>query len=279
MFVEEGEHGFVGFFRVVFLEAVAGAGEGEEFSFDHAGFQAIDEPGGLLVVDVLVFGAVDAKRWGGVGGDPVEWAADDVLAALGLEIATEEEGEDFGGVDAFAVGFGEVAGAVVIHDAIDSAGLIEVAFAFELLDAGGDAEELGEVATGGSTGDTDAVRVDVIFGGACAQPADGGFTVMDCGGEGIFGRKTVGDGDGDISVLGEVKAELVVSFAGAGAEAAAVDADDGGEGAGGVLGLGEVELEMLVIGVGVFDGASEGDVVGDGEVGGVGAERDEDKCA
>ena len=231
----------------------------------------------MFVGDVFVFGAVDAEGGGGEGGDPVDGAGEDVFAAFGVEVSAEEQGEDFCGVDAFAVGFGEVAGAEEVDDAGDGAGLVEVAFAFELLDACRDAEELGEVAAGGTAGGADAGGVDVIFGGVGAQPADGGLAIVHGGGEGEFGGEAVGDGDGDVAVLGEDDAEFVVGVARTGAEAPAVNAEDGGEGAGGVFGAGEIELEVGVVGVGVFEVGFEEDVVGDGEVGGEGGGGEEEQ--
>ena len=78
-------------------------------------------------------------------------------------------------------------------------------------------------------------------------------------------------------MLGEDDAEFVVAVARAGAEAPAVNAEDGGKGAGGVFGAGEIELEVGVVGVGVFEVGFEEDVVGDGEVGGEGGGGEEEQ--
>lgn len=108
-----------------------------------------------------------------------------------------------------------------------------------------------------------------------AQPADGGFAIMDGGWKGIGGGETIGDGDGDVAVLGEGEEEFVITFAFACAEAATVDADDGGEGACSVFGLGEVDLEVLVVWIGELDVAGEADVVWDDEIGPVGGGDEE----
>lgn len=139
--------------------------------------------------------------------------------------------------------------------------------ALKLWDACGDAEELGEVAACGAAHGADAGGVHVILGGMGAQPADGGFAIVDGGWKGIGGGEAIGDGDGDVAVLGEGEEEFVITFAFACAEAATVDADDGGVGACSVFGLGEVDLEVLVVWIGELDVTSEADVVRDDEIG------------
>lgn len=124
VFVEEVEQECFGLFWGDAFEAVACAFKGDEFGFDGGGFEFVHEPGGLFDGDVFICGAVKAEGGGGIGGDPVEGAADDVFFALGAEVATKEEGEDVFGIHAFVVTFGEVTGAEEVDDATDGAALI-----------------------------------------------------------------------------------------------------------------------------------------------------------
>src|SRR5262249_41325553 len=159
---------------------------------DADGFQAVHEPDSLLVSHVLVQGAVNAQRGGGVGRYPVERAGNDVTAQGVVQVAAQPEGEHFGGVDAFAVRFGEVAGAVIVHHTAYAAGLVQVAAAaLKTLDVRGDAEKLREMAARRTTHDADALGIDVILLGAGPQPADCFLDVMNGRGELVLGRQAV----------------------------------------------------------------------------------------
>lgn len=83
-------------------------------------------------------------------------------------------------------------------------------------------------------------------------------------------RETVGDGGGDVAVLGEANGEGKIALAVAAAEAAAVDQDDTGMVAGG-LGTDDVHAELIVGDGGEGNIAGDDDVVGDGEFRGKGA--------
>ena len=204
-------------------------GEGEQFDFDAAGGEAIAHPDALFVCDVFVFGAVDDERWGGVGRDPVEWAGQNVIVAGLLEVAAEPQGEELVGIDAFAVGLGEVARTVEIDDTGDRAGEPGVIGTVELRNASGDAEKLSEVTSGGATGDPDACGIDLEPGGLGSDPAYGGFGIGHGSGEPVFGSEPVAHGESGVAVLGEFDAERVVTLARAGAEAAAVNAENSGQ--------------------------------------------------
>ena len=66
MLVEEGEERLLGLLRIGSLETVAGALQGQQFRLDVAGLQAVDEPFGLFVGDVIVLGAMNAQGRRGV---------------------------------------------------------------------------------------------------------------------------------------------------------------------------------------------------------------------
>ncbi len=110
--------------------------------------------------------------------------------------------------------------------------------------------------SGRTAGHADPVGVDVVLRGVGPQPANGRLDIVNGGGEGIFRSQPIGDGHGDIAVLGQAEAQAVVTLAIAGPEAAAVDAQDRREGTIALLRPGQVELKVLVVGVGVLDARS-----------------------
>lgn len=211
---------------------MAGTGEAEQFDFDAAGGEAIAHPDALFVCDVFVFGAVDDERWGGVGGDPVERAGQDVIVASLLEVTAEPQREDLVSIDTLAVGLSEVAGPVEIDDTGDGRGEPGVIGAIELGDTTGDAEKLSEVTSGGASGDSDAFWIDLESGGLGSDPAYGGFGIGHGCGERVFGSEPVAHGESGVAVLGEFDAERIVSLARPGAESAAVNAEHSGQEAG-----------------------------------------------
>lgn len=122
----------------------------------------------------------------------------------------------------------EIGGAEEADDALDVAGGLEVQAegAFEFFVAIGDADEGGKVSAGGAAGDDDAGGVDAEGGLFGAEIAEGGFDVVDLGGEGRLGGETVinaGDGEALVDEGGEGAVAL-----GAAAPGAAVDVDEEG---------------------------------------------------
>ena len=98
-----------------------------------AALQTLENPGGLLEGDVGILPAVQQQRRGGLRRDPIQRAGQNVAPPRVLDVAAQEQRQHLGGIDALAIGFREVAGAVVIHDAGDGARLLGVAaIAFEL---------------------------------------------------------------------------------------------------------------------------------------------------
>ena len=233
---------------------MAGAGEGEQFGGNFSGLEAVDQPDRLLVGHVLVFGAMNAEGGSGSGSDPVERARQDVPATFLLDIPPEEQREHLGGVDALAIRLGEVAGAIDVHHAADSARLIGVpARPFELGDPGSDRQELRQVPTRRAPGGADAVGIDVVLLGIGPQPADGRLDVVYGGGELVLGGQPIADRHGNVAPFRQLEAEGVVGVAMTGAESAAMDADHGGERTGSVAWAGEVDLQVLVVGIRVLD--------------------------
>lgn len=89
---------------------------------------------------------------------------------------------------------GEIGGAVETDDALDGAALIRVSAdgAFEIRVAVGDADEGCEMATCGCADNDDAFGVDQVCGLAGAEEADGGFDIVNVGGERGFGGEFFG---------------------------------------------------------------------------------------
>ena len=109
------------------------------------------------------------------------------------------------------------------------------------------------MAAGGAAGDANAVWVDTIFCSIGPNPADCCLGVMYRSRELVFRSEPIGNCDGCKAIAGQILNEAIVAIAFAGAEAAAVDADNTGQGAFGIFGPGHIELEVLAIGVGIFD--------------------------
>src|SRR5439155_21216479 len=112
-------------------------------------------------------------------------------------------------------------------------------------------------------------RVEIVFAGVAPEPANGGFAIMDCGWELIFGRQAISNCGGNETVLGEGETKFIVSLARTGAESAAMDAKHGGQRCRGGLRTGKIELQVLVIRVCVFDVALEHHVVRHDQLGSV----------
>ncbi len=221
-------------------------GDGFEFGIDADGLEAFDEKEGLLIGDVLIAGAVDGEDGGGVGVNPIEGAGAEVGVESMLAVTTDEGRDGFGGVATAFVRAAEIGTTVEADGAIDAAGLIKMgAFTFERRDIAGDGEELGPGGTGGGADGTHVGGIKVIFGGVGTEEADGGFDVVKREGELVMGRETVGDGGGNVAVLGKANGEGKIALAVAAAEAAAVDQNDTGMVAGG-LGTDDVHAELIV---------------------------------
>jgi len=101
------------------------------------------------------------------------------------------------------------------------------------------------MAAGRVAGHADPVGIDVVRRGVRAQPAQRGLHVVDRGGVGELRRQAVGHRRGGVPVLGEHLAAAVPALALAGAEAAAMDAEDRRGFARRRLGPREVELQRL----------------------------------
>ena len=150
---------------------------------------------------------------------------------LVIEIAPEKLRQDLGGVHRFGIGLREIGGSILVHHALHGARLVAIrAGAFELLDAGGEAEHQHQMAAGAAAERADVVGVDVVFRRVGAQKADRGLDVLHGGGKLIARREPVVGGGRDISVLGEFDGQRNVAFLGAGAEASAMNQQDRGPG-------------------------------------------------
>ena len=148
----------------------------------------------------------------------------------GIGLGTEEklQGRD---ADGEAVGRGllenggEVRHSEKAQDGVNVRGLIgQSDGAFKFAMAVGDADERGEMSSGGGSGDGDLVGVDTQFFRVGTQEANGGLDVVDLGGKPCGGGEAVIDAGNGIA-LGDELAEGHV-FAGTGTPGAAVDPDD-----------------------------------------------------
>ena len=173
-------------------------------------------------------------------------------------------------VGRFGVVAGEVRGAEPIDAALDGAGLLEVRAHVEIAHMAGDGEQGGEVAAGAGAPRGDFLRVVAVLGGVRAQPADGGFAILDLRGEdGVLAEPILDAGDGDAFLEQGLAGRVGLA---AGVPAAAVDPDD--QGTGGLRG--EVEIEPLP-GVAVLD---VGEIAQDARVlGDAGLARWRRRCA
>lgn len=165
-------------------------------------------------------------------------------------VAEEFVDDGVGGIGVGGLGLGaeeEVAGSKVVDDGLDAGVLVEVVAegAFEGGVVVSGAGEHGEVTAGGDAGDADAGGIVADFCGVGAEPADGGFEVVNLAGElGLVGEAVLDVGDGEAVRDEPVGAGV---FAGALLPAATVEGDDEG----GVLceeGEVEVEVESLSVG-------------------------------
>lgn len=135
----------------------------------------------------------------------------------------------------------EVGGAEEADDALDVAGGVEVCAdgAFEFFVAIGDADEGGEVSTGGAACDDDAGGIDAEGCLLGAEEAEGCLDIVDLGWEGGLGGEAVidaGDGEAFMDEWGEWAVALRAAAPGA-----AVDVDE--EGRAGLFGKIKVEGE------------------------------------
>src|SRR5207249_4248533 len=137
--------------------------------------------------------------------------------------------------------------------------------AFKLFHARSHAKKLREVPARRAAGRANAVGINLVFLRVGTHPTDRRLHVMHRGGELILGSKTIARGDGNVTLLGEGEAKLVVTVAMAGAKSPAMNAHDRRERAGDVFGPGQVELEMLIVRVGIFDAWLEDDVIRHGQ--------------
>jgi len=202
MAVEEIEDEGGGGWGIEARAAVAGAGDDVESGFD-AGFRegGLEFPA-LLDGDEGVAIAVEDEERGGGFGHVIEGAGGTRLLLMGGDGATEELGHGgIGGIQGagrLAVAK-EIGGAEEIDDALDGAGLAEIWAGVEVCGLAGDAEEGDEVAAGGGAPDADAAGIDAILGGVGAEPADGGFAILDLGGKGGILAKAVLDAGGGVA--------------------------------------------------------------------------------
>src|SRR5262249_49047082 len=116
MFGEEGQHRFLGFLGIPPPESVSRPIQREEFSLDSCCLQLVYQPDRLLVGYILVFRAMNAEGRSSVGRHPIQRAGENVLVTSLFQIAAQPQRKNLGGVHTLAVGFGKVAGTVIVDD-------------------------------------------------------------------------------------------------------------------------------------------------------------------
>lgn len=216
---------------------------------------------GLLVRDLIVFVAVDAKEWRSVradSGNRRERAQ--FFQPCGIKLINAEEMNattvgrvlfDSGHVEEFrmiAAGFGELG---VIHGSVE-------------IDDGGDfgfgglvrAGVVDQKTTGGLADDGDPGRVDMIGGRIRFDPSDGAVEIFHGVRKVSGGRETVIDGEpGEAGVCEWIEQGPDIRVAMTAVETAAVDEDCGWEWAGSFWNV-EVEEQRLTARSSEFDGFS-----------------------
>ena len=144
-----------------------------------------------------------------------------------VEIAPEKLRQDLGGIHGFGIGLREVRRSVLVDHALHGARLVAIRTgAFELLDAGGEAEHQHEMAAGAAAQCADVVGVDVVFRRVGAEKANRGLDVLHGGRKLIARREPVVGGGGDVSVLGEFDGQRNIAFLCTAAETSAVNQQD-----------------------------------------------------
>lgn len=119
--------------------------------------------------------------------------------------------------------------------------MVEVAAdaTLQLFVAGGGAEKDREMCSGGGADDGDAGGVAAIFAGVGAEPADGGFAIVDLRGiDGVLSEAIANGGDGEARLGEPLEGEFLAIASG---PCAAMDVDD--EGWFFASGCGDVEVE------------------------------------
>ena len=134
--VEEVEHALLGALGIRAFKSVTASLDRFEFCLDPGIVQTFGDPTGLFIGYVRIVSAVYGQHRRGARRHPIQRAGSFVRDALVLQIAAQEQRQDFGGVAALAVGLGEVGGAVIVHYAGNFARLIQISGAFQFSDVG-----------------------------------------------------------------------------------------------------------------------------------------------
>src|SRR5437899_12797468 len=128
-----------------------------------------------------------------------------MLLASCVEVSAEPERQHLGGIDAFAVGFGEVARSISIDNTSNARGLRVIALvSLKLFHICGDTKKLCEVAAGRIACDADPVGIDLIGAGVRLQPSNGSFDVENRCRELVFGGEAVTRRGRDITLGSEL---------------------------------------------------------------------------
>jgi len=200
---------------------------------------------------------------------------------VGAHGAAEQFGDGGGGVlrinDAAVTWEGkEVAGTREIGDAGDFGNRTGRSdLAVQIGDVLGGAEQADEMAAGGDADEADAGGIDAVVRGVSAEPAEGGFAVVDLRGPlGLIGEAVVQGSSNVGAIAEEGEDDAAVVFA-APMPTAAVDEDDEGQELFRTL-FGNVEIELLAgvtlaAVIEVAQGEDAGRMPGGGAGGGSGA--------
>ena len=146
----------------------------------------------------------------------------------------------------------EIGWAEPVYDGLHTTGLLEVIDGtFQFGSATGDAEQGDEMAAGGCAPGDEFVRVEVVFFGIRAEPADGSFAVVDLGGEFGFLTQAVSDLGDCVTVFQKAQSRARIVFA-ALHPCAAMNPDDEWEGFFGFFGKVQIKVHSPTAGVAIF---------------------------
>ena len=192
MLVKVREHGLACLLGIGSFESMAGTLQRQKFGIDIHRLQSFDQPGCLLVSDILVFCSVNDERRSGIRRYPVERAGDDVLVTGRFQVSAEKQGENLCGVDAFTVGLRKVGRPVDIDNAVYPARLITVVIAIGVIlfvDWSGETEEQREMPPRRIASRANTLGVDAIFGRMGTKPGTAALTSCTAAGNLYLGER------------------------------------------------------------------------------------------
>ena len=232
--VEPGDGPLVGAQGIGAFETVARSRNRLQFRRDARRDEAIHQPKRLLISHVGIGRPMNRQNGRRIRVHPIERAGAHLGQPVVVEIATQELRQNIGGIDRFRIGLGEVGGAVFIDHALHAAGLFAMgAGALELVHAGGEPQHQHEMTARAAAERADMLGVNGILRRVGTEETDGRFRVLERSRELISRGQAIGDGRGNVAVLGQFHGQRNVTLLGPGAKTSAVHQQDRGTRRGG----------------------------------------------